>query len=143
MKRYIAFAITIMLSLSILTPSSAVEPIPPVDDASNVALVAQSSEPHGIREISLEGVISWLKNNPEELQPIKENSSMRHASWIYTSDTSHTFYYYAQELSYSCGAAAIRMGLKGLSNLTLSEKTIREGCGITTDGTSISDMVTI
>lgn len=145
MKRLVFVLLTI--SLSLFTPCFAAEPVSPIDASisgktTQGSLQNPSNAPQGAREISLEEVQIWLDNNEEELQLIKESSASKSAtaSWVYTSDSSNAFYYYAQELSYSCGPASVRMALKALSNLMLNENVIRTGCGTSTDGTYIADM---
>lgn len=61
------------------------------------------------------------------------------ASWICTS---RNFYYYAQEKSYSCGAACVRMILRNIKGTAYAESTIRTGCKISISGTTLSNMVT-
>lgn len=58
--------------------------------------------------------------------------------WYYPSGS---FVYYAQEYSYSCGAACVRMALKTLTGTTYSEATVRTGCNTTSySGTTIANM---
>lgn len=148
MKRFVSLMATITVLLSLSTPCLAVEPISPIDNSISSRSTQNRSQvptdpPKGAGEISLNDVQTWLNDHEEELTPIEESISplSATASWVYTSDSTYTFYYYGQELSYSCGAASVRMALKALSNLSLSESTIRKGCGTTsTDGTYVSDM---
>jgi len=76
------------------------------------------------------------KNSPNHLK------EPNRASWIELSNTG-SFYYYAQELYYSCGPACVKMALKYLTGTTYLESTICAGCNTTaTNGTTFSDMCT-
>ncbi len=147
MKRFVSLIAVVTIVLSLSTPCLAVEPTSPIDSSITLGSAPIHSQvptdpPKGAGEISLNDVQTWLNNHEEELTPMDESISplSTTASWVYTYDTTYTFYYYGQELSYSCGAASVRMALKALSNLTLSESTIRSGCGTTSSGTYVSGM---
>lgn len=62
----------------------------------------------------------------------------RASSWILTS---RYFYYYGQELGYSCGPACVKMALRNITGTAYSESSIRTGCNTTTAGTYLADMV--
>lgn len=87
---------------------------------------AISSVPSGSLPARQEVISQWMATNSEaEAASIsKDEVVARAATWTEISD----FYYYAQEKSTSCGAAAVKMALKGLTGTTYAESTVRTGC---------------
>ncbi|MBR5970940.1 MAG: hypothetical protein IK016_11450, partial [Lachnospiraceae bacterium] len=146
-RRFSMIAMLIAMLLFSSVTCFASGPIPPIDDSAGGNNIQRNVKdpthvPRGAAEISQEELQVWLKENEKERLPQFESSSIKAstASWIYTHNTSYTFYYYGQELYYSCGAASVRMALKGLSNLNLSESEIRQGCKTDAGGTFVKYM---
>lgn len=73
--------------------------------------------------------------------PIVESDIPNRASWMELS-TPSSFYYYAQEESYSCGPACVKMAIKYITGVAYAESSIRAGCNTDASGTSLSDMCT-
>lgn len=116
------------------------------DEATDESVI--SSYGQGLLEATEEEMAQWAgyvkkseynRTEEEALSSTVQVSSSSSASWIYTS---RNFYYYAQQKSYSCGAACVRMALRNITGINYSEATVRAGCNTTTSGTSLANMVT-
>jgi hypothetical protein len=115
---------------------------PSVDSSErNTNAIIDGSFTSGIREATQAEMDYWA--NVPKKAPIGAASNSRGLinGW-YELDRMYDFYYCSQELSYSCGAASVRMALKYLTGIFYSEATVRTGCGTTSGGTSIANMVT-
>lgn len=100
-----------------------------------------SDTSYSISNISPSGALEATKSDMEYWATITKKapispSNPPKTTWIPLSP----FYYYAQELAYSCGPASVKMALKYITGTIYSEATIRTGCNTTTSGTYLSDM---
>lgn len=133
-KRVFALTMSLLMMISMVSMSAyAAEasdfPTPleetGVKISRNVDVV--SSTPGGSLPARKEVIEQWVESNNEFELAADLNSEVATAgaaTWVEIDD----FYYYGQETSTSCGAAAVKMALKGLTGVTYSESTVRTGC---------------
>jgi predicted double-glycine peptidase len=139
------FSVAIVISIALSMPAFAAtsHPVPvdgtDYDDITSVPSTRGMTGVIGAREATAEDMAESANQVDKDLL-IASHDSMTQtfaaASWM----PLDPFTYYAQEKSYSCGPASVKMALKFLTGTTYSESTIRTGCSTTTGGTYLSDM---
>lgn len=87
-----------------------------------------STGPSGSLRARAEVIEEWQASNNEEEElaalEAEPAPAVANATWVNISD----FVYYGQQKKDSCGAAAVRMALKGLTGTAPTETAARKGC---------------
>lgn len=152
MKKFISISLCIAMILTTAIIASATYVFEPnIDPDENNNIVLDRNENFvqgngGALTATPEQMEQWenaekqVKNPNINSKTVRNNTSSSRG-WEYI-DPMSDFWYYGQELSMSCGAACVRMALQFLTGTTYAEDTIRTGCGTSTSGTYLSNMVT-
>lgn len=144
--------VVIIFSTTTTTLASGVEPqeeTTPMTQVQENSITNKSSSeihatlaPNGAIEATPQQVIKGNSQQktgvPNPLSNVPSSNALA-ASWVYNSRFT---YYYSQQLSYSCGPACVRGALHNINGSAPSEESVRKGCGTTTSGTFLFNMVT-
>lgn len=152
-NKIISAILVLSLCMSITITASANDHPVPIDGTdytlikSNLEAVKNAGSANriggfsGAREATAEQIAESAKQVDKNLA-INDSLIVQKAVVSSTWNTLPSFVYYAQELNYSCGAAAVKMALKYLTGSTYAESTIRTGVHTSSAyGTYLSDMV--
>ncbi|MDR1217649.1 MAG: C39 family peptidase [Oscillospiraceae bacterium] len=151
-KKIISATLTVCLCVALATTVAASQQVttvpPPIDDT-DYSLVRPEWD---LGRTSVGGQEATAEDMAKSVLHNKSNSAKAAAAYydaeLSVSDAGiwealSPFYYYAQELDYSCGAASVRMAMRYLTGSAYSESVIRSGCNTTsTNGTTIVNMKT-
>lgn len=157
MKKTVAMLsiLSMVISVAITAADTAKTTSPAIAPADGANTTAPAIDPNyvphgrnsGLAEGAQGGIIPPSDEEREYWDGLAGNAGARDekiagaasvaATWAQVTTT-----YYAQETSYSCGAACARMALKQLTGITYSESAVRTGCNTTTGGTAMGDILT-
>lgn len=144
MKKSISFvlAVVMLFSLSTVAFASESKESDSFQEAGTVYVevetrsVDSAATPSGALPATAEDI---AESNLLQDKPVNSESTvMPRASWTYLSG----YLVYNQTTSYNCGPAAVQAALRYLNGSTPTQATIAEGCGTTTSGTYLADMLT-
>lgn len=113
-------ALTIAFSLSSVTCFAS--------DTSSITSDGINGGPSGSLPARPEVIAEWQATNNEAAELAELRTALvptaTNATWVNISG----FVYYGQQMSDSCGAAAVRMALRGLTGTAPAESVVRTGC---------------
>ncbi|WP_455717346.1 C39 family peptidase [Anaerosporobacter sp.] len=98
--------------------------------------IATATSPGGARTATSDDIA--VSNQMADKPVSSGNKAKTSVSWTYLSG----YLVYNQTTSYNCGPAAVQAAMKYLTGSTPTQSTIATGCGTTTSGTYLSDMLT-
>ena len=100
--------------------------------------MGESTVPAGLQEADKEVLRRFYEEHPEERDDSTNKvakptlSPQTRAGWIITmAGSGYGFHYYAQEKYYTCLAACVRMCLKGVAGISVSEASVVNGMNLT------------